>query len=224
MQRRHLLKGLSKLGFEVLTSKTSAQVWQALMRQQFDALVLDASASSALLDPWLLMTELGGLDHPLLVVFVGTDRIRDRLRAFRHGVCYCLNMPVSPPELAALLTAVEGANHNVLDRKESPTEYSDAVLHIDLANAQIRRKGKTFPLTGRERSLLQRMLKNAGRVSTSEELCKSIWGRGTWPAKRVQLKIHIMQLRHKIERDHRHPHYLISHRGLGYAFMPRSIE
>jgi two-component system KDP operon response regulator KdpE len=221
-KRWHLIGGLNASGFQVTAACTGAQVWQALMRQQADLIVLDASASSVQLNPWLLIAELSELDHLRLIVLTRAGRNQDRVRAFQAGVRYCLSMPVSSAELCALLLTVGREDHNGPDGKVKLVDYADLALQIDFANRQIRRKGKTFPLTGREHSLLQRLIGNAGRVSPSTELCQSTWGRGAWPAKRMLLKTYILQLRRKIEHDYRHPRYLVSHRGLGYAFMPQT--
>lgn len=221
-KRRHLIAGLDASGFQVTVVCTGAQVWQALMRQQADLIVLDASESSLQLNPWSLIAELGGLDQPRMIVLTRPGRNQDRTRAFRYGVRYCLSMPVSRAELCALLIAIGREDHRAPNGKVGIADYADVALQIDFANRQIRRKGKTFPLTGREHSLLRPLIKNAGRVCPSEELCRSTWGKGTWPAKRMLLKTFMSQLRRKIEHDYRRPRYLISHRGLGYAFMPQS--
>jgi two-component system KDP operon response regulator KdpE len=224
LERRqsYLIASLRALGFEVSATHRSARVWQALMRQEIDLLVLDASVSSDQLNPWLLIDELGELEHPRLIVLTRPDGNQDRLRAFESGVCYCLSLPVSPAELCALLTAAEKEERKAREGLGKARDYTDPALHIDFANREIRRQGKVFPLTGREFSLMQRLVGNAGKVSTSEELCKCTWGRRAWPAKRTQLKIQILQLRRKIEDDYRTPRYLISRRGLGYAFMPQA--
>jgi two-component system KDP operon response regulator KdpE len=223
-RQRYLVSSLRALGFDVSATHRSAQVWQALMRQEIDLLVLDASVSGDQLNPWLLIDELGELEHPRLIVLTRPESSQDRLRAFESGVCYCLSLPVSPAELCALLTAAEKEERRAREGVGKAGDYTDPGLQIDFANREIRRRGKTFPLTGREFSLMQRLIVNAGKISTSEELCKSTWGRRAWPAKRTQLKIQIMLLRRKIEHDYRYPRYLISHRGLGYAFVPQAAE
>lgn len=223
-KHRNLIAGLGASGFEVVTAHTSAQVWQALIKQEIDSLVLDATLSSDQLDPWRLIREVAELDRPRLILLTRADNSRDRSRAFQSGVCYCLSLPVSPADLCSLLTAVERERHKAQHGAGKASDYADPVLQIDFTNREIRRHDKVFNLTGRELTLMQRLIENAGRASTSEELCKCTWGRRAWPAKRMQLKIQILQLRRKIEHNYRYPRYLISHRGLGYAFMPRSSQ
>lgn len=216
-----LVRGLDASGINVVTARTNAEVWQALMREPPSLLVLDSRVCDDQLDPWLLAGELGKLNHPRLVMLTAPGSSSDRLRAFEYGVRYCLTLPVSPAELTALFKTLEKEVGKGWDGPNKAADYEDQALRIDLANRYVRRKGRTVPLTGRECSLLRRLVMNAGNVSRSAELVHSTWGKGTWPAKRTLLKTYIFQLRRKIETDYRRPRYLISHRGLGYAFMPR---
>lgn len=208
----------------MVTVQTSAQVWKTLMRHEIDWLVLDASVSSDELDPWPLIGDLKELDRPRLIVLTRANCGHDRSRALALGVSHCLTLPVSAADLCALLLAVERDDRKRRRGGGKTPDYVDPVLQIDFANREIRRQGRTLPLTGREFLLMQRLIENAGRVSTSEELCKFTWGKRAWPAKRAQLKIQILLLRRKIEDDYRVPRYLVSHRGLGYAFVPQSSQ
>jgi DNA-binding response OmpR family regulator len=196
-------------------------VWQALIRAQTDVVVLDASVTSVELNPWLLISELSWLDRPLLIALIDANCSRDHLRALQSGVCYCLTMPIAPRELASLLTVVGREGHKTPKVGSKVPEYADLAVQIDLANREIRRKGKTFRITGRERSLLQLLIAKAGKVISSDELCRATWGRGSLPAMRLRIRTYILQLRRKIEHDYRHPRYLISRHGVGYAFMPQ---
>lgn len=223
-KERNLARGLAASGFEVVVARANADVWQALMREQLDLMVLDGGASNEQLDPWLLVGELGELEYPRLILLTRPDSPSDRLRAFEYGVRYCLTLPVSPAEVAALLRVLEREDHKGWGGGKKAVDYEDPALQINFANRYVRRKGRTVPLTGRECSLLRRLVMNAGNISSSAELCHSTWGRGTWPAKRMLLKSYIFQLRRKIEHDYRRPRYLISHRGLGYAFMPQATR
>lgn len=220
-KENNLVRGLYASGFDVIMARTNAQVWQALMREQLALMVLDSRECDGQLDPWLLAGELAKLEYPRLVMLTPRDSTSERLRAFEYGVRYCLTLPVSPAELTALLKVLEREDHKGWDGHKRAADYEDPALQIDLANRSVRREGRTVPLTGRECTLLRRLVMNAGNVSPSAELVHSTWGRGNWPAKRKLLKTYIFQLRRKIETDYRRPRYLISHRGLGYAFMPQ---
>ncbi len=218
----HLKTGLTNIGYEVTVATTSARVWQTVVRHPLDAIVLNASRSTAELEPWLLVSELSSLDHLTLIVLTPAAHKQDRVRAFQAGARHCLTLPASAAELSACLNAILLSRpEQTLRATERPAgDYVDAEVQIDFANRQIRRKGKRFSLTARESPLLQHLVQNAGKMIPSAELCRCVWGPAAWPKKRNLLKTYIAQLRRKLERDVRRPRYLISRRGLGYGFMP----
>lgn len=217
---------LTASGYEILTARTSAQFWESMMRQRVDAIVLDVSVSDAGLDPWRLIDELSAVDHLLLIVLTRGGRNQDRVRAYQSGAHHCLTMPVTPSELGACLEGIlpSGRGHLPRGNVAGNSFYAGPDLQIDFGNRQIRRRDRVYPLTARECPVLQRLVQSAGNMISSQELCEIGWGARAWPGKRNALKTYISQLRRKIERDARRPRYIISQRGMGYAFMPQRIR
>ncbi len=211
-------------GLGVYLALSGAQVWQVVMRQPVDAIVLHAGGAGPDFDPWHLIQELAAADHLPLIVLARPAPSTDRVRAYRCGARYCLTLPASAAELVACIEAVLGDTRSraPAPHPDEAVEYADGELRIDIANREIQRDGLTYSITSRESPLLERLVKNAGRATPSAELCKSVWGPKAWPGKRHLLKTYIAQLRRKVESDSRHPRYIISRRGLGYAFMPRA--
>ncbi len=215
----HLKSGLVAGGYEARLATTSVQVWQAVMQQQLDGIILHTGASSTQLDPWRLIAELSALNHVPLIVLTRAGRKQDRVRAYNAGARHCLTLPTSCAELCACLNSIWLSGPAAVPALQ--IDYVDAEVQIDFTNRQIRRDGQIFPLTGREYPLLLRVLQNRGKMIPGQELCQAVWGEQAWPQKRNLLKTYILQLRRKIEREACHPRYLISQRGMGYAFMPR---
>jgi two-component system KDP operon response regulator KdpE len=60
-------------------------------------------------------------------------------------------------------------------------------------------------------------LKLAGRVATHQQLVEQVWGTGHEQAQQVQtLRVHMTQLRQKLERQPARPKYLLTETGIGY--------
>lgn len=216
---------LTASGYEMTMARTGAQFWENLMLRPVDAIVLDASIADVNLDPWRLLRDLSPFNH-LLIVLTRGGRNLDRVRAFQFGAHHCLTLPVTPLELGACLGAAfsNGPDRDGGRTGQGRTFYADSELQIDFANRQIRRQDHVFPLTERECPVLQRLIQGAGNIIPSEELVEICWGAGAWPSKRDALKTYILQLRRKIERNTRRHRYIVSRRGLGYAFVPRRVR
>lgn len=218
-----LTRGLGDLGIESKSASSNAHVWPQILGEPFDAIVVDASSSDAGLDPWILCSELREAVKIPLVALIRPGHNKDRLRAFRAGARQCLAVPVSPTEISASLDTVLSPetplNHKV--ESESPGNYSDAWLNIDLAKRRVCRGKQTYTLTFTELLLLEHLVRDQGNVVPRERLSDAVWKQGEPERKCRRLKSYISRLRRKIEEDPTHPQYIVSQHGFGYAFIPQ---
>ncbi|MEW5985328.1 MAG: response regulator transcription factor [Chloroflexota bacterium] len=123
--------------------------------------------------------------------------------------------PFSPRELVA---RVQRVLHRIgefafpLGRTIAVDDY----LQVDFPGRQAIVQGDSRPLTPTETKLLYILMRNAGRVLTTDFILRRLW-----PFEVVhedRLRVHIHRLRQKIERDPTEPEYIISERGAGYSF------
>jgi two-component system KDP operon response regulator KdpE len=87
-------------------------------------------------------------------------------------------------------------------------------LEIDLAAHVVRRAGAEVALSPKEFEILAVLAEKPGKVVRHAELLKSVWG--SERADIQYLRVHVGQLRGKLEPDPADPHYLISDPGVGY--------
>ena len=67
------------------------------------------------------------------------------------------------------------------------------------------------------RSLLEMLLRNAGRVLTRAQLIDRVWG-SDYVGDTKTLDVHIKRIRAKIEADPANPQIITTVRGLGYKY------
>lgn len=97
-----------------------------------------------------------------------------------------------------------------------PVIKIDYRLSIDFPNRIAVVDSDNIPLTPTEAKLLYILLRSAGRTVTTDFLMRRLW-----PLERVgedRLRVNIHRVRKKIEADKGEP-YIISQRGIGYAFV-----
>ena len=110
----------------------------------------------------------------------------------------------------------------ILGRTVMPSGPTRMSLHIheglwvDFATRQVRVKGEAIDLTPKEFDLLSCLVRNAGRLFTSEELIDLVWAGKK--SDRAALKAYIWRLRQKIEETPKRPRYILTRRGVGYFF------
>jgi DNA-binding response OmpR family regulator len=83
--------------------------------------------------------------------------------------------------------------------------------------------GHTSRLTGQEFRLLHTLMEQAGHILSVDQLLSAAWDADT-SADAGTLKVHVMRLRKKIERDPHVPSYIRTVRGLGYIFDRQPVE
>ena len=96
-------------------------------------------------------------------------------------------------------------------------------LTIDWREMQVFVDGEAVHLTPLEYKLLALLVRKRGWVVTYGQALTEVWG-PAYVADRANLKLYIWYLRRKIERDPSKPALIVTRRGMGYIFGPRSAS
>jgi len=90
-------------------------------------------------------------------------------------------------------------------------------LTIDLAARRVERAGEPLHLTPIEFEILRALASQAGRTLTHRQIFDNVWGNASGNAQQY-LRVHITNLRRKIERDPGTPRVIVTEPGVGYRF------
>lgn len=90
---------------------------------------------------------------------------------------------------------------------------------IDLARCEVSTPHGTAPLTGQEVRVLTVLLRAPGRFHSASELANHVSQLGAYGVDRHCIEQTMSGLRRKLGENAREPHWLVSRRGLGYAFV-----
>jgi two-component system, OmpR family, KDP operon response regulator KdpE len=90
-------------------------------------------------------------------------------------------------------------------------------LQIDAARRTLNRATEPIHLTPTEWGLLRAFVRHAGRTLTHQQIFREVWGQATGDAQSY-LRVHIANLRRKIEEDSLRPALIITEPGVGYRF------
>jgi DNA-binding response OmpR family regulator len=153
----------------------------------------------------------------LPIVFISAedapDVIVDGLRNYADDYI------VKPIHLSELVLRVQRIISRIYyhDSLLQPLIKIDERVSVDFANSKLIVDGKSVMLTPTEVGLLHVLMRNAGRVVTSDTLIARVW-----PADDVYedtLRVHMHRLRGKLELDMHNPQYIQTERGVGYRFL-----
>jgi two-component system KDP operon response regulator KdpE len=85
----------------------------------------------------------------------------------------------------------------------------------------VKRAATIIRLTPIEWEILSVLVSDPGRVFTHQQLFAAVWNRPYGDA-RLYLRVHVTNLRRKIERDPADPRLIITEPGVGYRFIAES--
>jgi two-component system KDP operon response regulator KdpE len=88
-------------------------------------------------------------------------------------------------------------------------------LVVDAVRRTVSRAGRPIHLTPTEWDLLRAFVRHAGRTLTHQQIFREVWGHAAGDAQSY-LRVHIANLRRKIERDPLQPRLIVTEPGVGY--------
>ena len=146
----------------------------------------------------------------------------DKVVGLEMGADDYLAKPFSPRELVARVRAILRRAEAASAAGSAPG-YEKGPLRIDFATFEVFARGKPIKLTLKEFELLRFLAQNPNRVLSRDQLLDRVWGGDTFVTPRT-VDVHIRRLRQAIEKDDRHPKWILTLRGVGYKFDEKALE
>jgi len=206
---RALTVVLRSAGYQVDTAGSREEALAALAVRPPDAVVLD-----------LVLPDGSGVDVcrelrswsalPVLVLSAVGDE-GEKVRALDAGADDYITKPFSTDELLARLRAV-------LRRSDGPQRTAVVTvgdLAIDLADHRVTVGGRDVHLTRLEFDLLRVLARHHGRLVTHRMLLHEVWG-PEYGSETHYLRVHVSNIRRKLEPDPARPRYIITEPGIGF--------
>lgn len=147
---------------------------------------------------------------PIIILSV-QNQDADKIEALDAGADDYLTKPFSTGELTARLRV---AMRHTQQAEPEPV-FVSGKLCVDLAARMVTYDDEELQLTPTEYDLLRVLILHAGRVLTHQQLLKEVRGVG-FQMETHLLRVHMSNLRRKIERDPSNPQYILTEPGVGY--------
>lgn len=170
-------------------------------------------------DGFALARTMRQADPSLPLMFLtAKDRPEDRVSGLVLGADDYLVKPFLTQELLLRISAILRRCYPA--DAASQTLVLDACT-VDLDNAEVHRlDGSTVTLTAKEKTLLETLAHNAGRIVTMDSLKEALWGPASFGCEN-SLMTHVRRLREKIESNPSKPASLVTAKGIGYRLNVR---
>ena len=206
--------GLAAEGFTVVAAREGEAALQLFDRERPDLVLLD------LMLPGLPGTEVckrirAGSSVPIIMLTAKDGEI-DKVVGLELGADDYVTKPFSMRELVARVRAVlrRGAEW---DQPDMGAALEVRGVRMDPERYEVSVRGERVELPPKEFTLLELLLRNAGRVLTRDLIIDRVWG-SDYVGDTKTLDVHIKRLRSRIELDAHAPALIVTVRGVGYKF------
>ncbi|MBL8788576.1 MAG: response regulator [Deltaproteobacteria bacterium] len=208
--RRFLRASLEAHGYRVLEAATLAEASIVVTSHSPSVVILDLGLPDG--DGIVFLTRLREWTRVPVIVVSARGREDDKVRALDAGADDYLTKPFGVQELLARVrVALRHADRALV---EAPV-FTLGDLVIDFGRRVVTLAGHEVHLTPIEYRLLTFLAKHAGRVVTHQQILREVWG-PSYATHAHYVRVHMAELRKKIEADPARPTLILTETGIGY--------
>ena len=212
---RALAINLKAHGYEVTVAHDGRAALTEVARAHPAVVVLDLGLPDQ--DGIEVLAGIRGWSAIPVIVLSARSTSAEKVAALDAGADDYVTKPFGMDELLARIRAA------VRRAAPAPIGAVDAVttddFTVDLAAHRVMRGDQAVRLTPTEWSLLELLVRNAGKLVPQKQLLTEVWG-PQYEHETHYLRVYLAQLRRKLEPDQARPRYLITEPGIGYRFEP----
>ncbi len=207
----YIKKGLSEIGHSVELVANGKHGLTVAIEHEFNVIIVDRMLPE--LDGLSIVKALRAIGKKTPILFLSAlGEVDERVKGLKAGGDDYLVKPFAFSELLARLEALSRRPEKGAAETETSLTFAD--LKMDLLKRQVTRGGKSIELHAKEFSLLEQLVRNAGRVLTRTMLLENVWGYH-FDVRTNVIDVHISKLRKKIDGGFPSP-LLHTVRGAGY--------
>jgi DNA-binding response OmpR family regulator len=209
-------------GYLPLLAATGDKGLEIGLAQAPDLLILDVRLPG--IDGFELLRRLraGGSKAPVIIL-TARDEEMDTILGLELGADDYMTKPFRVRELLTRVKShLRRAYGDLADALGGRIIRADELL-IDLERRRVSRAGKKISLTPTEFEILRLLAEKPGRVFSRRDLLERVRDYdAAISGDEKTINVHVSHLRDKVEEDPSNPRFVMTVRGVGYAFADRS--
>ncbi len=210
-----VVKGLRAAGYAVDHAIDGENGLHMALTEPYDAAIIDIMLPK--LDGLSVIEEMRkeGVNSPVIILSA-KGSVDDRVKGLQKGSDDYMTKPFAFSELLARVQALirRAGGH------AETTRLTVGDLSMDLITREVTREGRKIELQPMEFSLLEYLMRNAGRVVSKTMIMEHVWDYNFDPQTNV-VEARICRLRDKIDRDFSKK-LIHTIRGVGYVLKETS--
>ena len=213
--RRFVKLALETEGYEVFEADGLKRGLIEAGTRRPDLVVLDLGLPDG--DGLDFITDLRNWSDIPVIVLSARNSEHDKISALDAGADDYLEKPFGAGELLARVRAQ--LRRQQRSGNDPTIRFADVC--IDPVRRLVEKNGEPVHLTHIEYRILTFLASQPDRVVTHQQLLKAVWGPGHTEDMHY-IRVHMANLRKKVEKNASMPKHLVTEAGIGYRFVPDS--
>ncbi|WP_075075290.1 response regulator transcription factor [Longilinea arvoryzae] len=204
---------LSGQDFEVLTASNGREALDVVHQREPDLILLDIMMPT--MDGYQFISQLRRESGIPVIMITARQQEADIIHGFDLGADDYITKPF---RLRELLVRMRAVLRRVGTREECKPELIVGDISLDFDKHEVKKRGQTIDLTPLEFQVLAMLMQARGKVIRRADLAIGLMENG-YAGSESTLKIHIRNLRLKLDDDLDQPRYIETVFGIGYRFL-----
>ena len=200
-------------GYEVVKATNGEEALAAARANEIHCIILD-----------IMMPGLDGLNATLqlrefhnvpIILLSAKSEDTDKITGLSFGADDYVTKPFNPLELMARVKSQIRRYATLGSMETRENVLTTGGLSLDPEAKEVMLDGEAVHLTATEYGILELLMKNMGRVLSTNQIYEAVWNEPAFSSEKT-VTVHIRRIREKIEINPKEPKYLKVVWGVGY--------
>ncbi len=200
-------------GYEVVKATNGEEALAAARANEIHCIILD-----------IMMPGLDGLNATLqlrefhnvpIILLSAKSEDTDKITGLSFGADDYVTKPFNPLELMARVKSQIRRYATLGSMETRENVLTTGGLSLDPEAKEVMLDGEAVHLTATEYGILELLMKNMGRVLSTNQIYEAVWNEPAFSSEKT-VTVHIRRIREKIEINPKEPKYLKVVWGIGY--------
>ncbi|OFK81895.1 response regulator transcription factor [Peptoniphilus sp. HMSC062D09] len=200
-------------GYSVFTAEDGVSALEILEKKEIHLAIIDIMMP--VMDGITLIMKMREVTNIPIIVLSAKSEVTDKIVGLNVGADDYITKPFNAVELTARVNSLIRRYFSLGASEIKKGDIKIGRVSLSDESKEVRVEGEVVSLTPYEYKILYLLLKNPGRVFSSNEIYERVWEDEAIDVRKI-ISVHISHLRDKVEINPRKPDLIKSVYGMGY--------
>lgn len=200
-------------GYSVFTAEDGASALEILEKKEIHLAIIDIMMP--VMNGITLIMKMREVTNIPIIVLSAKSEVTDKIVGLNVGADDYITKPFNAVELTARVNSLIRRYFSLGASEIKKGDIKIGRVSLSDESKEVRVEGEVVSLTPYEYKILYLLLKNPGRVFSSNEIYERVWEDEAIDVRKI-ISVHISHLRDKVEINPRKPDLIKSVYGMGY--------